>query len=715
MRLTKRRIIWLLVGSAVAGGTTGRIAHVLEERRYVRRAQAAASASASVSALRQRPPGPLAVVESVFDGKLGVGWRDGGWGRHEFPPTGPVRVNFGGYAGIAFHRKPELPSDFGGLAFRYKAPPAWGSFLSVSVKQAGEQIGKFPQVNVEPDDLRDAGSGWKEAWLDWGRLNPQNLPVDRLVISASKPVGNDWVELDKVVLTKNEGPAREAPERDAAAAVQCNEPAEPISPLIYGIATDTWESGGTAFRIGGNPTTRLNWELGAWNAGSDWFFENASGGVGVWERVSQVAARHATTAVTVPMLGWVAKDGTSVGFPIAKFPKQQATDPHRPEAGNGIAPDGTKLRPGAPSETSVAAPPEKIAKWIASLREKDAASGARGVAMYILDNEPSLWSDTHRDVHPDPVSQDELLERTAHYASAIRAADPDTLIAGPAEWGWTGYLYSGKDREIGVQLRPDRRAHGDEPLIVWYLKKIAEYEKVKHVKILDVLDLHYYPQAERIYGQNARTDREGAALRLRATRSLWDPTYTDESWIKEPIRLIPRMREWVEQNHPGLKLSLGEWSFGADDHVSGGLATAEALGRFGQQGLYSAFYWDGPKPNTATYWAYRAFRNFDGAGGRFLDFSLKTRDAENVSLFASRDEAGTHVVVVLVNRDPTYALRTRVAVATCGKVVKRRAFTYTGDAKGLVAEPPAAIPGDLVELVPPYGIRVVDLTFAKAP
>ena len=712
MRLTKRRIAWLLAGSAVAGGTVGRVAHVLDERKRHAREHAVASAA---PAPKRRPPGPLEVAESVFDGKLGVGWRDWGWGRHEFPRVGPVRVVFGGYAGIAFHRKPELPSDFGGLAFRYRAPPAWGSFLSVALKQAHEDSERFPQVNVGPADVTDAGDGWSEAWLDWARLNPTNQPIDRIVISASKPVASDWVELDKLVLTKREGPAREAPERDAAVAIQCDQPAQPISPLIYGIATEAWDSGGTAFRIGGNPTTRLNWELGAWNAGSDWFFENATGGVGVGERITRAALHHATTAVTVPMLGWVAKDGTSVGFPRAKFPHQKAFDPHRPEAGNGIAPDDTEIRPGPPSETSVAAPPEKIAKWIAALREQDVARGARGIAMYILDNEPSLWSDTHRDVHPDPVTQDELLERTAHYATAIRGADPDTLIAGPAEWGWTGYLYSGKDRKLGVQLRPDRRAHGDAPLIVWYLQKIAEYEKVKHVKILDVLDLHYYPQAERIYGANARTDREGAALRLRATRSLWDPTYTDESWIDEPIRLIPRMRGWVEQNHPGLKLSLGEWSFGADQHVSGGLATAEALGRFGQQGLYSAFYWDGPKPGTATFWAFRAFRDFDGAGGRFLDFSLKTREAENLSLFASRDEAGTHVVAVLVNRDPTYALRARVGVSTCGKVLKRRAFTYTGDSRGLVVEPPAAIPGDLVELVPPYSIRVVDVTLAPAP
>jgi hypothetical protein len=378
-----------------------------------------------------------------------------------------------------------------------------------------------------------------------------------------------------------------------------------------------------------------------------------------------------------------------------------------------VLPNGTKLRPGPPTETSVAATPEVIGRWIAALRAKDVVRGTRGVHHYILDNEPSLWSETHRDVHPDPLGQDELLQRTVKYATAIRSADPETPIAGPAEWGWTGYLYSGRDREAGIALRPDRRAHGDVPLVVWYLQKLAEYEKTRGVRLLDILDLHFYPQAERIYGANARTDPDGAALRLRSTRALWDPKYVDESWIREPIRLIPRMREWVAESYPGLKLSLGEWSFGAEEHMSGALATAEALGRFGQQGLDSAFYWDGPKESTRTFWAFRVYRNFDGAGGRFLDWSVKTQEAAQLSLFASRDDGGTHLVAVLVNLDPDFAYRARVNTSSCGRLVSRRGFTYAGDPKGILEDPGALIGQKLVELVPPYSIRVVDLAIAK--
>ncbi len=714
MRFNRRRIVIAIASAGIAGGIAGRTARYLEEQRQAAaKPRPSTSAKAKPPELKRNPAKPLEVAESIYDSRLGVGWRDWGWGRHDLGTVGPARIVFGGYAGIAFHHQ-DIKTDFGAFSFRFKAPSGWAPFLTVSLKHAQQSDAQFPKIDVKAADLVKLADGWQEAWIAWPRLNPKNLPIDRVVISASRQVGSDWVELDKVVLTKPEGPPRAPPVRDAELAMHCEQAAVRIDPMIYGITMSAWGSGATAHRIGGNPITRMNWELGAvWNAGRDWFFENGQGKGNLWEWVNDAAAHHALSAVTVPMIGWVSKDTTSVGFPLSKFGKQKDHDPYRPEAGNGIAPNGTKLRPGPPSETSVPAPPEKIAKWIATLRDKDVARGARSVFMYILDNEPSLWSETHRDVHPDPLSQDELLSRTIQYATAIRRADPEIPIAGPAEWGWTGYFYSGRDREVGTELRPDRRAHGDIPLIAWYLQKLAEHEKNQKVRLLDVLDLHYYPQAERIFGTNARTDAEGSALRIRSTRSLWDPKYVDESWIKEPVRLIPRMREWVAQNYPGRKLSLGEWSFGADDHMSGALATAEALGRFGQQGLDSAFYWDGPKAKTRAFFAFRAFRDFDGQGGRFLDWSIPTREAEQLSFFVSRDEAGGRIVAVILNLDPNQAVRARVLTGACGRIKARRAFSYAGDPKGFVTEPAAPLTPFLVETIPPYSIRVVELTMVR--
>jgi hypothetical protein len=311
------------------------------------------------------------------------------------------------------------------------------------------------------------------------------------------------------------------------------------------------------------------------------------------------------------------------------------------KGGNGVGRDGKPLKPGAPTLTSIPAPPEFVEKWIRAIRATDAKRG-RSVHQYILDNEPALWNHTHRDVHPEPVTYDELLDRLTRYGGAVRRADPEAVIAGPAEWGWPGYLFSAKDQAVSFTLKPDRRAHGDKPLMPWLLGKLREHRQKTGERILDVVDLHYYPQHPGAgMGTSGKTDPHSAAMRIRSTRSLWDPTYRDESWIEDSVHLIPRMKKWIADEDPGLGLSIGEWNFGAEEHMSGGLATAEALGRFGTGGLTSAFYWDYPVDKSPAFWAFRAYRNFDWKGGKFLDWSVPaTTGYEFSSIFASRSARG---------------------------------------------------------------------------
>ena len=655
-----------------------------------------------------RAPATLTVGETVYDGKLATGWADWGWGPHDLS-NGPARIVFQNYGGIIF-RRAALDATFGAISFRYKAPADWPDFLTVSLRSATTRGDKLPNVAIEARHTATLSDGWREVLVELSELDPEGFSFDRIVLSARSQVASDWILVDKVVLAKRPAASTgTAPRRTVQLAILCRTPGRAINPLIYGSAQGDWTSGQTAQRLGGNPATRANWDLGVTNTASDWFFENGKGadlqqflGIGLEHR--------AYTALTVPIIGWVAKDAVSVGFPRSRFADQRKYDPNRPEAGDGHRADGSLIQPGPPTQTSMPAPPELIGRWIRALRDRDRARGARSVQMYILDNEPSLWNETHHDLHPEPLGYDELLDRTLRYATEIRKADPDAQIAGPAEWGFLGYMYSGRDRAAGTLARPDRLAHGDMPLIPWYLQRIAEHEKSTGLRLLDVLDVHFYPAASGIHGENARTDPDGAALRLRSTRALWDPSYNDESWIKEPVRLIPRLKEWVATYHPGLHISLGEWSFGADQDISGALATAEALGRFGQHGLDSAFYWDGPKAGSATYWAFRAFRNFDGRGARFQDISLATTEADTVSLFASRDAAGTTIVAILLNRHPTIAASAELRLEGCGRILSHREFSFVSGSSGLLAQPPSKEDGATLPVsLPPYSLTVLDI------
>jgi hypothetical protein len=509
--------------------------------------------------------------------------------------------------------------------------------------------------------------------------------------------------------------ARPEPSRPASFVLQCDADGHPISPLIYGVGGaggSPWTTWATARRWGGNPTTRYNWQLNAWNLTKDWFFRNTGDPNFSYQRfLDENRENGVKTALTVPIIGWVAKDTTSYSFPVARFGPQQATGPDVPDSGNGVGRDGKPIVPGPPTLTSVAAPPESIERWIREIRKQDGTT-RRSVDSYILDNEPMLWNTTHRDIHPQPTSYDELLEKTIAYASAVRRADPDGKIAGPAEWGWLGYQYSAKDVAYGVQLRPDRRLHGDEPLIPWYLRKIREYEQKSGTKILDILDVHFYPMAPGIgIGTGGQTDSATAALRIRSTRSLWDPTYRDESWINERMQVLPLLRQWIAAHHPGLGISIGEWNFGAESHMSGGLAAAEVLGRFGTEDVTSAYYWTSPAERSPAFWAFRAFRNFDGNGGHFLDVSMPVKGAAPLaSLFSSRDTDRRHVVAVLLNFATLSALSTHVSLEGCGAIASGRAFTYTGGEIGFRMLDVSPTGPALETVAPPYSITVLDLT-----
>jgi hypothetical protein len=297
------------------------------------------------------------------------------------------------------------------------------------------------------------------------------------------------------------------------------------------------------------------------------------------------------------------------------------------------------------------------------------------------------------------------------YATAVRKADPEAVIAGPSEWGWTGYLYSASDAAAGFDARPERRANGDLPAIEAYLRGVAAAEKKSGLKLLDVLDLHFFPQGMGVgAGAGGRTDPEASALRLRSPRALWDPRYVDESFIQEPIQLIPRMRQWVERNRPGLKLSIGEYSFGAEHHPSGGLALASALGRFGQEGLHAAFLESYPAEGSPAFWAFRAYRNFDGAGAAFEVNSMPVRAPPETEIFAARSADGSRVTLLLLNLSARDVFDARVSLSGCAPVATQRVFAYSGDPRGFAAR--EVLLGQAYRLAP-WSITAIDLSLER--
>ena len=434
--------------------------------------------------------------------------------------------------------------------------------------------------------------------------------------------------------------------------VESSRALHPISPSIYGASfvapAEARKLGVTAVRWGGNRTSRYNWKARADNAGSDWFFLN--GRAGRWaDFVAANRRAGLATYLTVPMLPWVAKGPEGWGFSVARYGPQQKVEPYVADRGNGRKPDGSPITGNDPRDTSVPATPEFQAEGIRALPR-----GAGPPLVYGLDNEPTLWHETHRDVHPEPATYDELFRRGRDLARAIKAADPAGLVAGPCTWGWTDLNFSpadaGADR---YATHADRRAHGDVPFLAWYLAAMRAAARASGRRLLDLVDVHFYPQGQAdgqgVFGGSSHSPAM-RALRLRSTRGLWDQDYRDESWIHGPVMLIPRVRGWVEANYPGTKLCLGEYNWGGDDDPSGAVAQAELLGIFARERVDHAYFWGALKG--VQRYAFQLYRNPDGSGRGFGATYLACRSdaSDRLSVFAARRDDGS-LTVVLVNKD----------------------------------------------------------------
>lgn len=500
----------------------------------------------------------------------------------------------------------------------------------------------------------------------------------------------------------------------------------PISPEIYGInyADETLATvlNLPVRRWGGNATTRYNWQNDTSNRASDWFFENIPeeneapeqlpNGSAADRFVEQDRRTGTKTLLTMPLIGWTAKSRDfACGFSVAKYGAQQQTDSWQADCGNGLTATGEPLTGNEPTDTSTAIDPSFVQAWINHLTAQFGTAAEGGVAYYNLDNEPMLWHVTHRDIHPDPVGYDELRDRTYAYAAAIKAADPTAQTLGPAEWGWTGYFFSALDSTAGGSWwnqAPDRAEHADLPLVPWYLQEMQRYEQEHGVRLLDYLDLHYYPQTSGV-ALAPVGDSDTRERRLRSTRSLWDATYQDESWIEEPVRLIPRMREWVDTYYPGTKLAIGEYNWGALDHLNGALAQADVLGIFGREGLDMAFLWAPLSADEPFAYAFRMYRNYDGAGSTFGDSSVHatSTNQDKLAIYAAQRSSDQALTILVVNKS-NEAFNSTVAIAGQPVTGAAQVFQYSAaDLQSIQSLPaltvttnglPATFPGQSITL-----------------
>ncbi len=350
--------------------------------------------------------------------------------------------------------------------------------------------------------------------------------------------------------------------------------------------------------------------------------------------------------------------------------------------------DGTPITGNDPHDTSREIGPDFVTGWMQHVAGRVGTAGAGGVRFFALDNEPDLWNSTHRDVHPAPLSYDEIWTRTVDYAAAIKTQDPSALVMGPVPWGWCAYFWSALDGcgDGG----PDLAAHGGVHYLEWYLQQAHAWENANGVRLLDYLDIHYYPQANGV----ALTDDEGAAaLRLRSLKSLYDPAYVDESWIGAccgaAVNLIPRMKGWIADNYPGTKLAITEYNWGGDTGISSALAQAEALAIFGREGVDLAARWVAPAAGSRVEDAFRLYLDYDGQGAAVAGDSVQavSGNVDELGAYAVAGN-GTRLFFLLFNK----ATAARDAAVSLPQALHWRARLWRFDAGSSLASAGTVLP-----------------------
>ena len=509
-----------------------------------------------------------------------------------------------------------------------------------------------------------------------------------------------------------------------------------ISPYIYGMnfadQTLAQELRLPVNRWGGNSTTRYNWQIDVHNTGSDYYYENIPDGSSTTlpngstadEFVERNRETSSDTLLAIPLIGWTPKRRLEghpydCGFPKTQFASQQSFDQYDPNCGDGLTPGGQPVTTSSTAgNTSVAIGPPFVQDWMRHLIGRYGAAGQGGVRFYNLDNEPGLWNSTHRDVHPDHPSYDELRDLGQQYAAAIKAVDPNALTLGPVQDGWTRYFYASYLDYPDDIAQADRDSHEGKPFAVWYLQQMAAYEATSHTRLLDYLDLHYYPQAVNDQGtsdpnddQNVRLAPAGnaqtQALRLRSVRGLWDPFYVDESWIPSTdeatpvngvgvdgaVQLIPRMRDWIARNYPGTKLAISEYNWGGLEHINGALAQADVLGIFGREGVDLATIWDAPAADQPGAFAFRMYRNYDGQGGVFGDLSVSATSADQgqLAIYAARRAVDGSLTLMIVNKTGG-ELTSSVGLLGFGPAATAQVYRYIpANLSAIVRQPDQAV------------------------
>jgi hypothetical protein len=258
-----------------------------------------------------------------------------------------------------------------------------------------------------------------------------------------------------------------------------------------------------------------------------------------------------------------------------------------------------------------------------------------------MDNEPEIWHGTHDDIVTASLKAEDFMQSYFSVAKKARAKFPAIKLVGPVtanEWQWFNWM----NRITGA----DGKYY---PWLEFFIKRCAEEQKASGVRMLDVLDIHFYPgetAAEQVVQlHNVFFNRNyvySGANGVKNIGASWDNSQNKEY-------IFARINDWLNlyfgQNH-GIKLGLTE--LGINNSTPSVLATSYAsiLGEFMKNEVEIFTPWDWKTGMWETLHLFARYNQTTSIQGI-------SSDEKMVSSYPSLNATKDSMTVVFVNRSTT--------------------------------------------------------------
>lgn len=436
---------------------------------------------------------------------------------------------------------------------------------------------------------------------------------------------------------------------------------KPISPYLYGrnnsfSSTDpNWtlpeqdlvrlrDAGVTFFReSGGNNSSKYNWRRKL-SSHPDWY-NNVY--VNNWNQAAQALQKHFPAAQGMwafQLLGYAAKTGTA-NFADWGYNRSQWWEGVNQNLAGGGVPNVTGTKARTEGDINL-----YLEKWNAdsSVAMLDHWFGANGIGLkkdgiryWNMDNEPEIWSGTHDDVMPVQLSPQEFMQRYIELAKKARAKFPDIKLVGPVtanEWQW--YNWDGK---------PVTENGKTYPWLEYFIKTLAAEQQKSGVRLLDVLDIHFYPASKKteeiVQFHRVFFDRNYNFPEANGVKTI-NGGY-DNSITREYI--FGRCNDWLTQYlGTGHGVTLGLTETGIDNSVAPSVTAvwyASTLGEFMKNNveLFTPWTW-----KTGMWEILHLLSRYN----QTHSVSAVSGNETLVSAYPSVNASGDSMTVVLVNRSP---------------------------------------------------------------